>query len=123
MAAASSQGDNVPVTRTFLESLFGTLRDDFATLKQDITVDMKDIQLNIGDLGLWVDSLEQTTNSQAEELEEYHRKLLELQEKNVEHQYQLEDLANGSQCSNICIRGVPLQAASENLEDYVIRLF
>ncbi|KAJ1214041.1 hypothetical protein NDU88_001669 [Pleurodeles waltl] len=40
-----------PVTRTFLEELFGVRREDFATLKQEIATEVKDLRSYIGNLG------------------------------------------------------------------------
>ncbi|KAJ1153653.1 hypothetical protein NDU88_006412 [Pleurodeles waltl] len=48
------------VTQQFLESLFGTLRDNIAALEQELAADVKDIRRNVGELELSVDSLEQT---------------------------------------------------------------
>ncbi|KAJ1217505.1 hypothetical protein NDU88_005099 [Pleurodeles waltl] len=78
--------------------------------------------------GLWrpgstIDFLEQTNDSREKELDEHRQELIELRDKNMALRYQLEDLKNRSSCSYILIIGVPLQAASGKLEDYVTCLF
>ncbi|KAJ1116099.1 hypothetical protein NDU88_004318 [Pleurodeles waltl] len=91
--------------------------EDIATLKQAIAVDEKGIGPDLGKLGQRINFLEQITHSRAEVLEEYRHELLELQDKNLEFQYQLEHLENRSHRLNIRIQGVPLQAMLGNLED------
>ncbi|KAJ1106601.1 hypothetical protein NDU88_004002 [Pleurodeles waltl] len=61
-------------------------------------------------------------DAQEEELDCHRRELLNLQDKNQELQYQIEDLENRSHCSSIQIKGVPTQATTEALEDFVVRL-
>ncbi|KAJ1134831.1 hypothetical protein NDU88_001277 [Pleurodeles waltl] len=56
----SSESDNSPITKAFLEQLFGVLRGDFATLKQEIATEVKDLRRDIGDLGHQMDLLERT---------------------------------------------------------------
>ncbi|KAJ1082951.1 hypothetical protein NDU88_003112 [Pleurodeles waltl] len=81
-----------PFTLFFLEQLFGVLRDDFVTLKQEIATEVKDLRRDMGELGHRVDSLEQKHESCEKEMEAHHRELLEMQDKNLAVQYQLEDL-------------------------------
>ncbi|KAJ1108117.1 hypothetical protein NDU88_005499 [Pleurodeles waltl] len=59
-------------------------REEITAIKQEIAADVKDIRRDLGDLGQWVNSMEQTSTSQTEELEEHYRELLELQDKNLE---------------------------------------
>ncbi|KAJ1117508.1 hypothetical protein NDU88_005707 [Pleurodeles waltl] len=100
-------GEEAPLTRTFMEHLFGSLRETFATMKQDIAAEVKDLRREVTDLGQHVDTLEQTHNAWEEEIDSHRRELLALQDKSQELQYQLEDLENRSEQSNIRIKGMP----------------
>ncbi|KAJ1096194.1 hypothetical protein NDU88_001338 [Pleurodeles waltl] len=73
--------------------------------------------------GQRVDTLEQTRDAQEEEMDCHRRELLILHDKNLELQYQLEDLENRSRCSNIRNKSVPSQAVTGKLEDFVEHLF
>ncbi|KAJ1131101.1 hypothetical protein NDU88_009444 [Pleurodeles waltl] len=106
-----------------MEQLFGALRWDFATLKQEIVAEVKELKREVIELGQQVDTLEQTRDAREEELDCHRRELLILHDKNLELQYQLEDLENRSRCSNIGINGVPSQAVTGKLEDFVECLF
>ncbi|KAJ1154589.1 hypothetical protein NDU88_007335 [Pleurodeles waltl] len=114
---------NAPVTRSFLESLFTMLRDDLVALKQELVVNVRDIRCNVGKLEQRVDSLEQVRDSHDEELVEHRQKMLTLRDVPADLNYQLEDIENRLRHCNICIKGVPLQAAAGKLDDYVLRLF
>ncbi|KAJ1181940.1 hypothetical protein NDU88_007139 [Pleurodeles waltl] len=39
-----SEGREAPFIRTFMEQLFGSLREDFATLRQEIAAEVKDLK-------------------------------------------------------------------------------
>ncbi|KAJ1203803.1 hypothetical protein NDU88_007584 [Pleurodeles waltl] len=106
-----------------MEQLFRSLHDNFATLKRKIAADIKDLKREVIDLGQHVEMVEQTHNTQEEELDSHRRELLTLQDKNQDLQYQLEDLENRSRRSNIWIKGVPAQAVAGSLEDFDVRLF
>ncbi|KAJ1140488.1 hypothetical protein NDU88_006840 [Pleurodeles waltl] len=114
---APSEGDGAPLTRAFMEQLFGSLHEDFAMLKWDIAADIKDLKKEVIDLGQRVDSVEQTQDAREEELYCHRRELLTLQDKNQYLQYQIEDLKNKSRRSNIRIKGIPAQALAGSLED------
>ncbi|KAJ1129700.1 hypothetical protein NDU88_008066 [Pleurodeles waltl] len=73
-----SADDVAPFIRTFLETLFGTLREDIAALKQDMATEIKDIKRELEDLGQRVVTLEQTNDSKNEELNGHRWELLEL---------------------------------------------
>ncbi|KAJ1174247.1 hypothetical protein NDU88_006069 [Pleurodeles waltl] len=91
-------GDGVvPLTRSFMEQLFGTLRRDFATLKQEIAAEVKELKQEVVELGQWIDTLEQAQDAREEELDCHKRDLLTLQDKNQELQYRIEDLENRRQ--------------------------
>ncbi|KAJ1083195.1 hypothetical protein NDU88_003355 [Pleurodeles waltl] len=96
--AAKSQevqgGGDAPLTRSFMEHLFGTLHGDFDTLKQEIAADVKEIKREVVELGQRIDTLEQARDTREEELDSHRRELLALQDKNQELQYQIEDLEN-----------------------------
>ncbi|KAJ1113675.1 hypothetical protein NDU88_001917 [Pleurodeles waltl] len=95
-----------------MEQLFSALHEDFATLKQEIAAEVKDLKRDVADLGQRVDTLEQTHDLHKEELDCHWRELLNLQDRNQELQYQLEDLENRSHCSDICIIGLPTQVVT-----------
>ncbi|KAJ1150805.1 hypothetical protein NDU88_003594 [Pleurodeles waltl] len=118
---APSEGDGTPLTRAFMEQLFGSLREDFAMLKRDIAAYIKDLKKDVIDLGQRVDSVEQTHDAREEELDCHRRELLTLQHKNQDLQYQIEDLENRSRRSNIQIKEIPAQAVAGSLEDFVKR--
>ncbi|KAJ1189570.1 hypothetical protein NDU88_006314 [Pleurodeles waltl] len=90
-----------PLTRSFMEQLFEALSGDFATLKQEIAAEVKELKREVIELGQRVDTLEQSRDAQEEEVDCHRRELLILQDKNLERQYQLEDLENRSRRSNI----------------------
>ncbi|KAJ1199385.1 hypothetical protein NDU88_003221 [Pleurodeles waltl] len=85
-------GRDAPLTRSFMEQLFGTLRRDFATLKQEIAAEVKEMKQEVVELGQWIDT--QAQGALEEELDCHRRELLTLQDKNQELQYQIEDLEN-----------------------------
>ncbi|KAJ1188427.1 hypothetical protein NDU88_005188 [Pleurodeles waltl] len=114
---------DAPVTRSFLENLFTTLRDDIAALKQELAADVKDMRHNMGEMEQRVDSLERGSDNRDEELEEHKREILALRDKTEDLNYQLEALENRSRRCNICIKGVLLQADAGSLKEYVLRLF
>ncbi|KAJ1197662.1 hypothetical protein NDU88_001518 [Pleurodeles waltl] len=120
---ALSEGYGAPLTRAFMEQLFGSLCEDFAMLKRDIAADIKDLKKEMIDLGQRMDSVEQTQDVREEELDCHRRELLTLQDKNQDLQYQLEDLENRSRRSNIRLKGIPAKAVTGSLEDFVVRLF
>ncbi|KAJ1122185.1 hypothetical protein NDU88_000688 [Pleurodeles waltl] len=96
------QGDrDAPLTRSFMEHLFGTLCRDLATLNQEIAAEVKEMKREVVELGQRIDTLEQAQDAREEELDCHRRELLTLQGKNQEMQYQIEDLENRSQCSDI----------------------
>ncbi|KAJ1157417.1 hypothetical protein NDU88_010130 [Pleurodeles waltl] len=115
--------DTTPKTKASVEQLFSVLRQDFATLKQKIAADGKDLIREVTELGQQINTVECTHDAQKEEIDQNRREILALQDSNHDLQYSLEDLENRSQCSNICIREVPLQVTIGKLEDFVIRLF
>ncbi|KAJ1167516.1 hypothetical protein NDU88_007907 [Pleurodeles waltl] len=78
----------------------------------------KEIKGLTKDMSELVDNLERASDAQEEELDGHQREILELQDKNEELRYQVEDLENQSWRANIQIKGVLLQAARGDLEDY-----
>ncbi|KAJ1210112.1 hypothetical protein NDU88_005480 [Pleurodeles waltl] len=59
-----TQGDReAPLTRSFMEQLFGSPRGDFATLKQEIAVEVTELKQEVADLGQRVDTLEQACDA------------------------------------------------------------
>ncbi|KAJ1114206.1 hypothetical protein NDU88_002445 [Pleurodeles waltl] len=106
-----------------MDQLFRALHWDFATLKQEIAAEVKELKRKVVELRQRVDTLEQARVAQEVELDRHRRELLILHDKNLELQHQLEDLENRSRSSNIRIKGVPPQAVTGKLEDFVERLF
>ncbi|KAJ1101474.1 hypothetical protein NDU88_006541 [Pleurodeles waltl] len=65
MTEPGALGDGeAPLTRIFMEQLFGSLWEDFATLKKEIAAEVKDLKGEVVDLGQRVDTLEQTCDTQ-----------------------------------------------------------
>ncbi|KAJ1081090.1 hypothetical protein NDU88_001274 [Pleurodeles waltl] len=75
------EGREAPLTRSFMEQLFGSLREDFAALKEEITAEVKDLKREVVDLGQRVDTPEQTHDTRKEELDYHRRELFTLQDK------------------------------------------
>ncbi|KAJ1156223.1 hypothetical protein NDU88_008947 [Pleurodeles waltl] len=122
-----SQGDKVeeeaPVTRSFIETLFLTFHDDITSLKQEVACTIKDIHRKLSDVSQRVDTIKQAGNAKEEELEACRCERLELQDQNADLNYLLKDLENRSRRANISIKGVPLHADLDKLEDSMLRLF
>ncbi|KAJ1157315.1 hypothetical protein NDU88_010029 [Pleurodeles waltl] len=97
--------DSTPITKSFLEQVFGVLREDFATLNQEISTDVKYLKREITEFGQQIDTVEQTHDAQEEEMDQYRWEIPALQDSNQDLQYHLEDLENQLQHSNIHIRG------------------
>ncbi|KAJ1145227.1 hypothetical protein NDU88_011518 [Pleurodeles waltl] len=76
------EGGEATLTRTAMEQLFGSLREDFATLKQEIGAEVKDLKREVVDLGQRIDTLEWTYDACKEELDCHRREHLTLQNKN-----------------------------------------
>ncbi|KAJ1129417.1 hypothetical protein NDU88_007787 [Pleurodeles waltl] len=112
-----------PGTHAFLETLFGILLTDIVILKKDIDAEINGHTREVNEMGEQVANLELTSDAPAEELDAHHCELLELQDKHAELHYQVEDLDNRCQRTNIRIKGVLLRAAVGDLEDGVFRLF
>ncbi|KAJ1172937.1 hypothetical protein NDU88_004779 [Pleurodeles waltl] len=85
--SSQSEGGEASLTRTFMEQLFGSLREDFATLRQEIMPEVKDLKREVTNLGQRVETLEQTHDSWEEEIDCHRRELFALQDKNQELQY------------------------------------
>ncbi|KAJ1163231.1 hypothetical protein NDU88_003694 [Pleurodeles waltl] len=66
-------GGEAPLTRTFMEQLFGSLCEDFVTLKWKIAAEVKDLRREVTDLGQRVDTLEQTHDTREEEVDSHRR--------------------------------------------------
>ncbi|KAJ1207847.1 hypothetical protein NDU88_003237 [Pleurodeles waltl] len=111
------------VTKAFMAQLFGVLREDLATLRQELATTIKELKGEVMELGQWVDTVERTYDTQEEELDHHRQEIIAVQERNRDIQYTLEDLENRSRRSNIHIRGVPAQASTVPLENFMIRLF
>ncbi|KAJ1219163.1 hypothetical protein NDU88_006734 [Pleurodeles waltl] len=98
--------DGAPLTRSFMEQLFESLRDDLATLKQEITANIKELKREVLDLGQLLDTVEQAQDAREEELDCQRRELLALQDKNQGLQYHIEHLENRQHHSNIRVKRV-----------------
>ncbi|KAJ1142747.1 hypothetical protein NDU88_009060 [Pleurodeles waltl] len=82
MMEPGASGDReAPQTRTFIEQLFGSLRENFANLKQEIAAEVKELKREVVDLGQ-IDTLKRTHEAREEELDCQWRELLTLQDKN-----------------------------------------
>ncbi|KAJ1130661.1 hypothetical protein NDU88_009011 [Pleurodeles waltl] len=122
-ATRCTQDEDAPITQTFLENFFSILWDDIAALIQELAAGVKDIRRKMGELEHRVDSLEQSRWSRNGELEKDCHKILTLRDKTADLNNQVEDLEHRLRCCNIRIKGIPVQADSGKLEDYVLCLF
>ncbi|KAJ1200552.1 hypothetical protein NDU88_004375 [Pleurodeles waltl] len=104
--------DANPVTKAFVEQLFGALREDLAALRQELAMKVKDLT----ELGQRVDTVERTCDGQEEDLDHHRQEIIALQDSNQDLQYRHEDFENRSWRSNIHIRGVLVQAIVGPLE-------
>ncbi|KAJ1126943.1 hypothetical protein NDU88_005349 [Pleurodeles waltl] len=98
---SSPSGEDDPVTRHFLDSLFETLQADIEAFQQEMAADIKEVKCKVGELGQKVDALEQSSDTREEELYSYWRELLELWDQNFDL-----DLGNHLTRSNIRIRQI-----------------
>ncbi|KAJ1098139.1 hypothetical protein NDU88_003255 [Pleurodeles waltl] len=108
------EGGEAPLRRTFMEQLFGSLREDFATLKWEIA---EDLRREVTDLGQHVDTLEQIHGAWEEKVDSHRWELHTLQDKNCS--INQKTWKKRSRQSNIRIKDVPTQAAPGPLEDFV----
>ncbi|KAJ1205253.1 hypothetical protein NDU88_000688 [Pleurodeles waltl] len=77
-SGACPDDDTTPITKAFLEQLFGVLRDDFATLKQEMAADVKDLKMEIAKFGQRMYTVECTHDGQEEEIDQNWREILGL---------------------------------------------
>ncbi|KAJ1104597.1 hypothetical protein NDU88_002007 [Pleurodeles waltl] len=115
--------DANPVTKAFMEQLFGAHREDLADLRQELATTVKELKGEVTELGQGVDTVERTCDRQEEDMDHHRQEIIALQDSNRDLQYRLEDLENRSWRSNIRIRGVPVQVIVGPLEGFVIFLF
>ncbi|KAJ1128629.1 hypothetical protein NDU88_007005 [Pleurodeles waltl] len=120
--AAPAKAD-IPVTRSFLEVLFSSLRDDLQTLKKDLSDNLKEVCHNLDGLGDRVSSLEDQETSIDEKIEQLQQDIIHLQNQHLELQAQAEDLENRSQQNDIQIKGVPSGAEGTDVTRFVVELF
>ncbi|KAJ1142993.1 hypothetical protein NDU88_009305 [Pleurodeles waltl] len=92
-----------PVIKSFLESLFASLRDDIQLVKRDLLQDLKVVRWELEEVGERVATLEEHENAGGEEIEQLQQEMLWLQDQQIELQAHAEDLENRSRRSNIRI--------------------
>ncbi|KAJ1096957.1 hypothetical protein NDU88_002087 [Pleurodeles waltl] len=110
--------DANPVTKAFMEQLFGELREDLAALRQELATTVKELKGEVTELGQRVYTVERTCEAGGGTGPP--KEIIALQDSNRDLQYRLEDLENRSQRTNIRIRGILAQAIVGPLEDFVI---
>ncbi|KAJ1148639.1 hypothetical protein NDU88_001467 [Pleurodeles waltl] len=123
-AAASTRGADqlgnmevegeAPVKKSFLTSLFDSLRVDLQELRRDISQEVRELRSDITSLGGRVSNIEDNVVSRAEEVEQLQQEVLRLHEQQEQLQLMAEDLENRSPRHNIRIRG-PRETISESL--------
>ncbi|KAJ1199966.1 hypothetical protein NDU88_003797 [Pleurodeles waltl] len=64
--------DANPVTKAFMEQLFGALREDLAALRQEVAMTVKELKGEVTELGQRVDTMEHNCDRQEEDLY-FHR--------------------------------------------------
>ncbi|KAJ1170644.1 hypothetical protein NDU88_002517 [Pleurodeles waltl] len=85
-----------PVTRSFMETLFSSLRDDIQTVKTDLSAGLKDMWRNLEELSDKVSAMEDHKAECEEEAEWLHQEALRLEEQHIE----LQAHAEVKQCEN-----------------------
>ncbi|KAJ1210715.1 hypothetical protein NDU88_006077 [Pleurodeles waltl] len=93
--------DANPVTKAFMEQLFGALQEHLAALRKELATTVKGQKGEVTELGQRVDTMECTCHRQEEDLDLHCQEIIALQDSNRELQYRLEDLENRSRRSNI----------------------
>ncbi|KAJ1177138.1 hypothetical protein NDU88_002400 [Pleurodeles waltl] len=115
--------DANPVTKAFMEQLFGALREDLAALRQELATTVKELKGEVTELGQREDTVDCTCDRQEEDLDHHRQEIIALQGSIWDLQYRLEDLENRSRQSNIRIKGVSAQGIVSPLEGFIISLF
>ncbi|KAJ1172687.1 hypothetical protein NDU88_004531 [Pleurodeles waltl] len=109
-----------PVTRSFLEELFASLKDDLQTVKRELAQDMKTVWKDLKEIRDRVTNLEDSASSRDEELEYLQKDVICLNEQHVDLQAHVEYLENRSRCNNICIKGIKLR--KETTSNYTMSI-
>ncbi|KAJ1130842.1 hypothetical protein NDU88_009189 [Pleurodeles waltl] len=112
-----------PSTRSFLEVLFPSLKDDLHTVKRELSQDLKAGQKDLAEIGDRVATLECTASGRDEELEKLQQEVICLKEQQVEEQAHTEDHGNRSRHNNIRVRGALTAAEGEDISSYINSLF
>ncbi|KAJ1112913.1 hypothetical protein NDU88_001174 [Pleurodeles waltl] len=112
-----------PVTRSFLEALFTSLKEDLQVVKKDLSADLKEVRSNVEELDDRVSAVEDSETGREEEVKWLHQEVLHLQDQPIELQSHAKDLENHSRRNNACIQGVSMKAKGQNLCRYMKALF
>ncbi|KAJ1097787.1 hypothetical protein NDU88_002904 [Pleurodeles waltl] len=121
---AAQSGDTevegeAPDTKSFLTSLFDSLRVDLQELRWDISQEVRDLRSDLTSLGERVSNIEDSEISRGEEVEQLQQEVLRLREQQEQLQLMAEDLENRSRRHNIRIRGAPQGAEGDNIQEFV----
>ncbi|KAJ1217652.1 hypothetical protein NDU88_005245 [Pleurodeles waltl] len=109
----TEEDNGAPVTRSFLEGLFTSLRDDIQEVKRDLLQDLKVVCQELEEAGERVATLEKHENARGEEIEQLQQEIIWLQDQQIKLHVHAEDLENWSRRNNIQIRGAPTGAEEE----------
>ncbi|KAJ1178767.1 hypothetical protein NDU88_004009 [Pleurodeles waltl] len=112
-----------PVTKSFLTSLFDSLRVHLQELRRDISQEVRKLRSDITSLGERVSNIEDNEVSRGEEVKQLQQEILRLHEHQEQLQLMTEDLKNPSWRHNIRLRGVPQGAEGDNAREFVTALF
>ncbi|KAJ1185945.1 hypothetical protein NDU88_002731 [Pleurodeles waltl] len=119
----TDEDSGAPGTRSFLEGLFPSLRDDLQAVKRDLSQDLKVARRELEEVGERVAALGVHENARGKEIKQLKQEIIQLQDLQIELQVHTEDLENQSRWNNICIRGAPTRAGEVFILVYVQALF
>ncbi|KAJ1153005.1 hypothetical protein NDU88_005777 [Pleurodeles waltl] len=119
----TDEDTRAPVTRSFLEGLFASLRDDIQGVKRDLSQDLKVVRRELEEVGERVAAQEEHENARGEEIAQLQQDIIWLKDQQIELQAHAEDLENWSKWNNIRIQGASTVAEEEDLLAYVPAFF
>ncbi|KAJ1146299.1 hypothetical protein NDU88_012577 [Pleurodeles waltl] len=82
----TEEDNGAPVTRSFLEGLFTSLRDDIQRVKRDLSPDLKVVRRELEEVSKRMATLEEHENARGEEIEQLQQEIIRLQDQQIELQ-------------------------------------
>ncbi|KAJ1187921.1 hypothetical protein NDU88_004686 [Pleurodeles waltl] len=81
-----------PVTRSFLEAIFVSIKDNLQTVKRGLSQDLKSVHKDLAEIGDRVSTSEDNVTSRDEELKQLQQELIHLKEQHTDLQAHAEGL-------------------------------